>query len=231
MRKHDTHDRLTYHTRSPGAPGLVVVREATRGAYGQGSASRSGIVAGARSRALPGFLLTTLACVVAIAGCTTRPRDPTLLGRHHCESFFVYTICVADRDVDGRVDYMYFGDDRQIFMYDAGMREALMGVQPFHACAIPMSDSNRNLSSQLLYGDDLSLSARLALKGRLIRNYRAVQPAVEACNAQAQDVAPTDNFADPFLVDEDWDGDAVDGSRDDELPRPERDGEKSGKNT
>lgn len=143
-----------------------------------------------------------------------------LVGRHHCESIFLYSVCVADRDEDGAVDYMYFGDDLQVFMYDETAGDELRGVQPFHECAIPMSKSNKNLSSQLLYGDDLGLSKRLALKGRLIRNYRATQPAVDACNARGDDSPEALPSAadDPFLIDEDWDDEPLD-EWDDELPQ------------
>lgn len=165
------------------------------------------------------FSLTGLGALFLVAGCATRPQDPTLAGRHHCESFFIYSVCVADRDEDSSVDYMYFGDDLQIFMYDEATREELMSVQPFHACAIPMSEGNRVLSSQLLYGEELSLSERLSLKGKLIRNYRAAQPAVLACSARGEDAPEPFPAADedPFLIDEGWDEVPLD-DWDDELP-------------
>jgi hypothetical protein len=172
-------------------------------------------VAGARNSI---FRFLSLSALSILAGCATGPQDATLVGRHHCESFFIYSVCVADRDEDHSVDYMYFGDDLQIFMYDETTRENLVGIQPFHECAIPMSDSTRRLSSQLLYGDDLGLSERLSLKGKLIRNYRAAQPAVHACNARAGEAPgpfPADD--DPFLIDEGWDEVPVD-DWDDELP-------------
>jgi len=78
---------------------------------------------------------------------------------------------------------------------------------PFHACAIPMSDDTRTHSSKLLYDEDLGLSERLAVKGRLLRNYRAAQPAVDACYRRLQDgpEAPQPGLDDPFLVQESWD--------------------------
>lgn len=183
------------------------------------------MVAGARTQFFrilcPSTRIILAGCILAgcLAGCATRPQDPTLVGRHHCESFFIYSVCVADRDENRFVDYMYFGDDLQIFMYDEAARENLVGVQPFHECAIPMSDSNRELSSKLLYGEDLGLSARLSLKGRLIRNYRAAQPAVDACNVRDDDAREAFPAAgeDPFMIDDGWDEIPVD-DWDDELP-------------
>lgn len=105
--------------------------------------------------------------------------------------------------MDQRVDYMYFDDTREIFMYEASMARALGPVLPFHACAVPMSRSTRDYSSQLLYDDNLSLADRLRIKGQLILNYRAAQPAVDACNTDS--TRDQDKTPEPFIVDEDWD--------------------------
>ena len=143
-----------------------------------------------------------------MAACVTAPEQRALPGRHSSESFFIYILCVADLDEDGVVDYMYFGDDFQIFMYAESMRERVNTVgQPWHECAIPMSASTREYSSQLLYGEDLGLAARLGVKGRLIQNYRAAQPAVESCNPQREvpgAVPDLDDYEDPFVVEDDW---------------------------
>jgi len=146
--------------------------------------------------------------VLGLAACAGSPETSTLPGAHSCESFFIYIICVGDIDENGDVDYMYFGDDYQIFMYASTMREPLNAIgQPWHPCVIPMSESTRQYSSQLLYDEDLGLADRLGVKGKLIQNYRASQAAVEACNAQREnpgEVPDLDNFDDPFIVDDDW---------------------------
>jgi hypothetical protein len=148
----------------------------------------------------------TIALALIFTACATDPVSNNIRGQHHCESFFVYSVCVADEDSDGRVDYMYFGDDLQVFMYDDAQEASLRARHPFHACAVPMGDSTRSLSSQLLYGDDLGFTKRLELKGALIGNYRAAQPAVEACNEALGNGGPLP-LEDPFDVGEDWDED------------------------
>lgn len=145
-----------------------------------------------------------------LVGCATQPDGPDLVGRHRCESFFIYEVCIADRNEDGVVDYIYFGDDYQVFMYTGEIETELRAVEPFHVCAVKMSDDTRDLSSRLLYSDGLGLSDRLRVKGRLLANYRSAQPAVEACNDQngRSDVAlPGIDEEDPFLADDDWDED------------------------
>lgn len=146
--------------------------------------------------------LSLLACLF---GCSTTPDGDRPPGKHGCEVFFIYELCVSDLDKNGNADYMYFDDSKEIFMYHESMKTALNGVMAFHRCAIPMSDSTRDYASQLLYGDELGLSARLRIKGKLITQYRAAQPAVDACNMsgsqQTEDVTMDE---DPFLADEDW---------------------------
>jgi hypothetical protein len=164
----------------------------------------------AAHRLFSAFRLTLALVVAVLAGCATQPDAPELVGAHHCESFFIYSICIADRNEDGDVDYIYFGDDFQVFMYTSEIEAELRAVEPFHVCAVRMSDDTRELSSQLLYSDGLGLSDRLSVKGRLLANYRSAQPAVEACNAQngmTNRPVPGIDEEDPFLSDDDWDED------------------------
>jgi hypothetical protein len=151
--------------------------------------------------------LRTLVAVFALllAGCTTIPGDERPAGRHQCETFFVCQVCVSDMNFDTQVDYVYFDDTREVFMFEDSMRDAIRAVMAFHPCAIPMAESTREYSSQLMYGDDLPLSTRIAIKGRLVRNYRAAQPAVDACNRRNSASADAYVEEDPFLVQEDWD--------------------------
>jgi len=150
-----------------------------------------------------------MALVLALGGgCATRPTDGERIGKHRCESFLIYSICIADRDTDGYADYIYFGDDFQVFMYREDLEVALRAVEPFHVCAVPMSAETRDLSSRLLYSEGLSLSERLSVKGRLLGAYRKAQPAVDACNeAQGLETMPmpTAPEDDPFIADDDWD--------------------------
>ncbi|MEM9316202.1 MAG: hypothetical protein AAGA95_16400 [Pseudomonadota bacterium] len=142
--------------------------------------------------------------LAVITGCATRP-DSTLVGSHRCESFLIYEVCVADVDENGSVDFIYFGDDLQVFMYHDAQERALRAVQPFHECAVTMSADTRDLSSELLYGEALTLSQRLSIKGRLIGSYRAARPAVSACNSAAKKARGEAADEDPFDVGEDWD--------------------------
>lgn len=149
---------------------------------------------------------TALLLLMWISACTTVSDVQRPLGEQICESFFIYVVCIADLDRNGRVDYMYFDDTRDIFMYDESMREQLATVLPLHPCAIPMSASTKDTSSALLYGKELPVTKRLGLKARLLRNYQVAQPAVDACYASldGSDSTPKDDEP-PFITDDDWD--------------------------
>lgn len=142
-----------------------------------------------------------------LTGCAGIPEDDAVgarpVGELRCESFFIYDLCVADLDRNGDVDYMYFDDSREIFMFEPTMRADLARVLPFHPCAIPMSDNNRRYSSQLLYSDSLSFSQRLSVKAKLAVSYRAAQPAVSACNTVEDERSPPTDTS-PFGMDESW---------------------------
>lgn len=127
--------------------------------------------------------LTLLFVALLLGGCATTPDDVRPAGKEHCESFFIYVLCISDLDMDGQVDYMYFDDTRDIFLYAEDMLNQVTQVLPLHPCAIPMSENTRDLSSRLLYSEGLGISAKLALKGKMAVSYRAAQPAVDACAA------------------------------------------------
>ncbi|WP_439102070.1 hypothetical protein [Congregibacter sp.] len=149
--------------------------------------------------------LTAVLFSAVLSACVSTPENTRPPGVEHCESFFIYVLCISDFDADGQVDYMYFDDTREIFMYADSMLRDLDGVLPLHACAIPMSESTRDLSSQLLYSDDIGLSARLAVKAKLAVSYRAAQPAVDACNTSQNPSSQTPAIEErPFDNDDDW---------------------------
>ncbi|EAQ96945.1 hypothetical protein [Congregibacter litoralis] len=148
---------------------------------------------------------TAVLFALGLSACVSTPEDSRPPGVERCESFFIYVLCISDLDADGRVDYMYFDDTREIFMYADSLLNELETVLPLHACAIPMSESTRDLSSQLLYSDDIGLSARLAVKAKLAVSYRAAQPAVDACNAALNPSTQTPAAEErPFDDDDDW---------------------------
>jgi hypothetical protein len=149
-----------------------------------------------------------LLALVLVSACAPVDQRSAPFGFISCERFFIYDLCLSDLDEDGAVDFMYFDDTKEIFMYAAKALEEVSSVMPLHECAIPMSADIRSQSSELLYGESLPLSERLVVKGKLINSYRKAQPAISACNRGQSDREPP-SVDDPFLVQEDWPDDAL----------------------
>lgn len=145
--------------------------------------------------------LPIIMCLL-LAACGTTPRERTSGAVSRCDSFLIYRICIRDQDSDGSADFMYFADTGEIFMYRPELRRQASNRfdLPFHPCAVPMAADTRMLSSQLLYGDDLSFTERLGVKRRLIEQYFEARPQIQACNQQRRSTAEDR----PFLEDEDW---------------------------
>jgi len=70
--------------------------------------------------------IALLLCALLLDGCASDP-GPASLGAVRCESFFIYRLCVGDLDRSGDVDFMYFDDTKEIFMYALAMRRRSTG--------------------------------------------------------------------------------------------------------
>ena len=112
-----------------------------------------------------------------------------------CESFFVYDMCMTDSTRDGRVDYAWFADDREIFLYRPGV--PLPEALPLHRCAMAIGDKVAEYGSRLLYDEDLNLLQEMDVKRKLLVNYMAAKSRVDDCyggdsrSGQRGDVAET----------------------------------------
>lgn len=96
-----------------------------------------------------------------------------------CGSFFVYDMCMTDRARDHRVDYVWFTDDSTIFMFQPG--ESLPADMPLHRCAVPMNEDVVQYSSQLLYGEELTLLEEMNVKRKLLVSFMAAKDEVDDC--------------------------------------------------
>lgn len=99
-------------------------------------------------------------------------------GATSCDSFLIYTMCMTDRAEDGDVDYVYFADDMQIFMYRPD--EELPSHMPVHKCARPINDELQGYGNALMY-EDLSLMEEMGVKRKLLVNFMAAKDEVDEC--------------------------------------------------
>jgi len=149
---------------------------------------------------------------VILAGCQSTPTAEDEVSHpqaapvafHRCSGFFVYEICLADVEGDRVVDYVYFGDDLQIFMYREGV--SLPDSMPLHRCRRPMTPEVTDIGSELLYLENGSLLTELDLKRRLLVRYLAAKDEVDECyGGDSSKGIRTDTVEEDFADDEfDW---------------------------
>lgn len=119
--------------------------------------------------------LTTACASTQKAETVAREQQP---GETTCDSFFVYTMCMTDRAGDGDVDYVYFADDNQIFMYRPG--ETLPAHMDMHRCARPIEGPVQGYGNALMY-EDLSLIQEMDVKRKLLVEFMAAKGEVDEC--------------------------------------------------
>lgn len=154
-------------------------------------------------------LLPLFSLLVLQAGCSTSPSiDSTQLqGKIVCDSYIVLDMCVQDLVGDGTVDMVYFSDSREIFMYQQGRQNDVTQVMPLHRCAVPLNTGMQDTTNRILDRENLSLGEELDITRKLIANYAAARPEINACNARFKDepaevIAQEDEF---FMEEPGWD--------------------------
>jgi hypothetical protein len=95
-----------------------------------------------------------------------------------CDSFMIYTMCMTDRAEDGDVDYVYFADDLQIFMFQPDAQ--LPGDMPIHRCARPIEGEVQGYGNALMY-EDLNLLEEMDVKRKLLVAFMAAKDEVDVC--------------------------------------------------
>ena len=124
-------------------------------------------------------------------------------GEIACDSFFVYTMCMTDRARDGDVDYVWFADDNQIFMYRPG--ETLPADMSIHRCARPIEGPVQGYGNALMY-EDLSLLQEMDVKRKLLVEFMAAKDEVDDCyGGDSMEANKSQPAEDEFAADDfDW---------------------------
>lgn len=145
--------------------------------------------------------------IMTVVGCSVTPdiEPEEGVGKIVCDSYIILDMCVRDLVGDGRVDMIYFSDTREIFMYREGMKELVGHVMPFHQCAVPLSPDMQQITNTILDRENLNLSQELSIKRRLIANFMAAKPEIDACNERFEDPETRAEREEEFFMgDEEW---------------------------
>ena len=132
-------------------------------------------------------LLALVSAVMLINACSVSGMGP--LARVYCDNFLVYDMCAQDLDGDGVVEYVYFEDSLDVFMFRAGADQEIPEEHGLHRCALPMDESLVATTSRVFQvTDETSYIEKQDIRGAMMIKYIAYMPGVTACNLRAEQV-------------------------------------------
>jgi len=106
----------------------------------------------------------------------------------YCDNFLIYELCARDTNRDGIVEYVYFDDSKEIFMFRDSLPRRLPDDIGVHRCVRAMDDSLVATTSRMFYIDDsTSFLEKSDIRGSLMIKYIAWMPEVTACNMRADE--------------------------------------------
>ncbi|GJM13262.1 MAG: hypothetical protein DHS20C12_16650 [Pseudohongiella sp.] len=133
------------------------------------------------------LILSWSLSLVACTGLSLADRPANDL---YCDNFLLYEMCARDSNGDGVVDYTYFADSNEIFMYRERLPRRIPAGLAVHRCVMPMEEDLVETTSRLFYLDeDSSLLDRTDIRGAMMIKYIAKLPEVTACNMRAEEAS------------------------------------------
>lgn len=134
-------------------------------------------------------VLSTFPGLLGLAACGSADLsglEPASV--NYCDNFLIYDMCAVDRDADGAVDFVYFADDDEIFMYRPGAEDDFPPERGVHRCAMAMDEDLVETTSRLFFIDeDTSFLVRQDIRGAMMLKYMSYMPEVTACNLRADE--------------------------------------------
>ncbi len=109
---------------------------------------------------------------------------------NYCDNFLIYDMCARDSNRDGVVDYVYFTDSNEIFMYREGADRRFPADLLVHECAQMMDEDLVATTSRLFYIDEeTGYLEKQDIRGSMMIKYIAYMPDVTACNMSNEQAA------------------------------------------
>ena len=128
-----------------------------------------------------------------LAGCSTVNLVDRPVNNLYCDNFVLYEICARDSNRDGIVDYTYFQESKEIFMYRDRLPRRIPAGFGVHRCAMPMEEDLIATTSRVFFIDDLSsLLEKTDIRGAMMLKYMTKLPEVTACNMRAEQALTDD---------------------------------------
>ncbi|MDA0926666.1 MAG: hypothetical protein O2861_01150 [Proteobacteria bacterium] len=133
--------------------------------------------------------ISLLVCLVLVS-CGSLPDGERPSNALYCDTYLMYDMCAQDQNRDGVVDFVYFTDSEEIFMFREGVQERYRGNLGVHRCAQIMDENLVATTSRVFYvNDETSFLERQDIKGAMMIKYIAYMPEVTACNMRHEQLA------------------------------------------
>jgi hypothetical protein len=117
--------------------------------------------------------------------CSVTGMGP--LARVYCDNFLVYDICAQDLNSDGVVEYVYFKDSLEVFMYREGSADSIPDEHNLHRCVLPMDEGLVATTNRVFQvTDETTYLEKQDIRGAMMIKYIAYMPRVTACNLRAK---------------------------------------------
>jgi hypothetical protein len=145
--------------------------------------------------ALPSSIRTVvlLGGYLLLAGCSTAHLANRPANALYCDNFVLYEMCASDSNRDGIVDYTYFQESKEIFMYRDRLPRRIPVGFGVHRCAMPMEEDLIATTSRVFYIDESSsLLEKTDIRGAMMLKYMTKLPEVTACNMRAEQALADD---------------------------------------
>lgn len=108
----------------------------------------------------------------------------------YCDNFLIYDMCAEDLNRDGVVEYVFFEDSLDVFMYREGAEASIPDKYGLHRCALLMDEDLVATTSRVfMVTDETTYLERQDIKGAMMIKYIAYMPRVTACNLRAEQAA------------------------------------------
>jgi hypothetical protein len=138
-------------------------------------------------------VILLLSGCLLLAGCSGTNLANRPANNLYCDNFVLYEMCARDSNRDGIVDYTYFQESKEIFMYRDRLPRRIPAGFGVHRCAMPMEEDLIATTSRVFYIDDSSsLLEKTDIRGAMMLKYMTKLPEVTACNMRAEQALADD---------------------------------------
>ena len=128
-----------------------------------------------------------LGLILSLVGCNSiRLVSTTPTNNVYCDNFLIYEMCAEDLDNDGIVEYVYFADTVEVFLYRQGARDSIPDRLHMHRCIRVMDEGLVETTNRVFeVTNDTSYLEKQDIRGAMMIKYFAHLPEITACNLRA----------------------------------------------